>query len=235
MKKEDLRQLLIQDELEQAVAQVLEYADRQGLPDLRSAAIIISGRLEEWKKGRLQGDLSSERLTELRNGIRPALLELVESLPDAAAPAARAAHAMGMLETRFKSVVFWAMTLGNIAAFICLFVLGSGSGTFTPAETLTTCSLLLSPLAAYFSVMFSESVARRGGELLSAAEANRRVDRRFQIVSITLLLAYFFLVCFLMLYRSQISFSEFTGWLAALEGGLGIFVAQVVHALFKKG
>ena len=233
IKKEDLRDLLVRDELEQAAAQLLAYADHTGRPDLRSETVIVSGRLEEWKKGRVRGDVSADRLTEVRNGIRAALLELVESLPETATAGKTAVRAAGMTETRFKAIIFWMMSLGNVAAFVCLFVLGSGSGTFTPAETLTTCALLLSPLATYFSVMFSEIVERRSGEPLPGAEANKRVGLRFQIVSLAVLTAYFFLVCFLMLYRSQVDFSEFTGWLAVLEGGLGIFVAQVVHALFK--
>lgn len=233
MTNEEVRALLVRDDLEQAAAQLLTYADQAGLPDLRSDAVIVSGRLEEWKKSRVRGDLSSERLTELRNSIRSALLELIDALPEAGAHQPKPGPLTGMPEARFKTIVFWMMLLGNVAAFVCLFVLGSGSGAFTPAETTTTCALLFSPLAAYFSVMFSEVISRRSGEPLSGAEANKRVGRRFQVVSLLVLCAYFFLVCFLMLYRSQVDFSEFTKWLAVLEGGLGIFVAQVVHALFK--
>ncbi len=233
--KETLRDLIGRDELEETTSQLLAVADRAGLPDLRSEVIIISGRLEEWKKGRLRGDQSDERLTELRNGIRSALLTLAESLPETMAADTKALRLAGMPETRFKAIIFWMMLAGNAAAFVCLFVLGSGSGAFTPSETATTCALLLSPLAAYFSVMFSEVIERRSGEPLSGAVANKRVNSRFQIVSLLVLSAYFFLVCFLMLYRSQVDFSEFTKWLAVLEGGLGIFVAQVVHALFKTG
>lgn len=231
--KENFRDLIRRDELEQTAAQLLAFADSAGLPDLRSETIILSGRLEEWKKSRLRGDQSDERLTELRNAVRSALLELVESLPDIKAPGKKVQSPKGMPETRFKTIIFWMMLAGNTAAFACLFVLGSGSGTFTPSETATTCALLLSPLAAYFSVMFSEVISRRSGEPLPGAITNKRVNLRFQIVSLLILSAYFFLVCFLMLYRSQVDFSEFTKWLAVLEGGLGIFVAQVVHALFK--
>jgi Effector-associated domain 11 len=234
MNKDLLLQLLAQDDLEQALSALLADADQSGQPTLRTALVHLSGQLEDWKKARLRNDLPDTRMTEMRNGIRGSLLELVESLPEETAPSKAPARPKGMLESRFKNIVFWAMLAGNAAAFLVLFVLGEGSGTFTPSETMTTCSLLLSPLAAYFSVMFSEVVAQRSGEVLSEAEKNRRIGSRFQRVSLVVLAAYFFLVCYLMLYRSQISFSEFTGWLAALEGGLGVFVAQVVHALFRK-
>lgn len=234
MKKTLLLQLLAQDELDQTIAALLEYADTAGLPALRGTAVHIAGQLEDWKKARLHNDLPAERMTELRNGVRTALVELVGSLPEDTAPPKTPARPAGMLESRFKTLVFWTMLASNVVVFLFLFVLGEGSGTFTPSETMTTCSLLLSPLAAYFSVMFGEVVARRNGEPLSAAEMNRRVGSRFQWVSFIVMAAYFMLVCFLLVYRSQVSFSEFTGWLAALEGGLGIFVAQVIHALFKK-
>ena len=234
MDKKILLNLLVNDELEQSAALLLEYAEQSGYPELHRAAVQISGRLEDWRKAGVRNDLPPERITEMRNGIRTSLLEQVEQLPDAAPVAKAPARPRGMLESRFKNIIFWFMLLGNLAAFIVLFVLGAGSGTFTPSETMTTCTLILSPLAAYFSVMFSEVLSRRHGEPPPAAELNRRVGSRFQWVSLGILTAYFFLICFLMLYRSQIDFSDFTGWLAALEGGLGIFVAQVVHTLFKK-
>ncbi len=234
MKKALLFQLLAQDDLPEVLAELLAYADAAGQPALRGAAVHISGQLEDWKKARLRNDVSDERMTEMRNGIRASLLELLESLPEDSGAQKAPARPKGMLESRFKNIVFWFMLAGNAAAFLVLFVLGHGSGTLTPSETMTTCTLLLGPLAAYFSVMFSEVVSRRGDEPVSAAEKNQRVSSKFQWVSMTVLVAYFILVCFLMLYRSQIYFSEFTGWLAALEGGLGVFVAQVVHALFKK-
>ena len=90
MDKKILLNLLTNDELEQSAAQLLEYAEQSGYPELHRAAVQISGRLEDWRKAGVRNDLPPERITEMRNGIRASLLELVARRQSARPPARHA-------------------------------------------------------------------------------------------------------------------------------------------------
>ncbi len=233
MGKSELRSLIAEDELEAAVANILTETDRPGLEDRRSEAIIISGRLEEWKREKRLGGTSNDDLALTRNRLRATVLELVENGPDSSPEGTKTAvpKPVGMAESRFKWLVFLLMLAGNVAALTLLLVFGGIAGGFTPPEVSTTVTMLLSVMAAYFSVMLGEFIATRG-QLRKGPET--RVNRRFVQLSIAILMAYFIIVCTLIHRRPLMEFNGFISWLTVLESGFGIYVGQVIASLFKK-
>ena len=233
MEKTFLNDLLADDDLENAVAALRQLADRTGDSGLQSEMLIQSGRLEDWKKRSQRGDTSPAVLTEMRNGIRSTLVDLVENLAEMppVSPENQSKQPPGMTESRFKLLLFGMMVLGNVAAFGCLFILGESAGGFTPGEAATTATMLLSVFAAYFSVMLGEFIAQRN-DLKTAVE--KRVNRRFQWISMGIVVSYFIAVCSLINGRANGEFDPFIKWLAVLESGFGIFVGQVIYGLFKK-
>jgi cation transport ATPase len=230
MKKSDLQALIAADELEAVAEALLNWAKQSAAAGLYSNALIEAGRLESLKKSRIRGNEEEKDLTRQRNDIRVALVEMIEKLPETPAATARL-QAQGMTESRFKILVFGLMIMGNALAFVCLFVLGEGAGGFTPPEASTTATMLISVFAAYFSVMLGEFIARRNA---AKAVVEERVSRRFLWVSMGVLAAYFLSVCWLILRRPLMEFQSFISWLTMLESGLGLFVGQIVHSLFKK-
>lgn len=230
MTKKDILDLIATDELEQVAAMMLDWARQADAADLHGDALIQAGRLEALKKARLQGNMSEERRGVERNDIRVALVEMLERLPDTPAAAARMQPG-GMNESAFKMLVFGSMVVGNLIAFVCLFVLGEGAGGFSPPEAATTATMLISVFSAYFSVMLSEFIARRNA---TKPLVQPRVSRRFLSISVGLLLCYFVGVSWLILRRPLMEFTTFMYWLTAFESALGLFVGQIVHNLFRR-
>lgn len=221
--------MLADDLLEETIAQILAETERPGLEEWRSEAIILSGRLEEWKREKRLGGTPPDQLTTTRNGLRATFLELVENLPDS--PPAPGQKPGGMAESRFKWLVFLLMLAGNGAALTCLYVFGDIAGGFSKPEVATTVTMLLSVMTAYFSVMLGEFFANKNQFKKGAGP---RVNARFLQISILILLAYFVVVCFLILRRPMMEFNGFINWLTVLESGFGIYVGKVISVLFRK-
>lgn len=230
MKKDDLLLLMATDELEKTANALLDWAKIAAAAELYSDALIEAGRLAALQKSRIRGNVDEQDLTTQRNDVRVVLLEIIQQLPETPTETAQL-QPRGMTETRFKLLVFVVMILGNIAAFICLFVLGEGAGGFSPPEASTTAAMLLSVCTAYFSVMLGEFIAQRN-EAKKLLE--KRVSRGFLGISLALLTFYFIVVCWLINRRPLMEFQTFINWLTVFESGLGLFVGQIIHSLFKK-
>jgi len=231
MTKPILRQHIANDDLEQVVKDLLAYAEQHQLPELRSDALIQSGRLEECKKLARRGGTSQEVTVQTRNAIRADLLEIVENLPDTPPLPGKPPKQPGMSERQFKLLVFVLMALGK--AFIILFMLFQWeTGGFSPDEAFSAISLLLPVFTAYLSVMLGEYVARRDDV---APGAGKRISRTFQWIAFVALPLYFLLLYSLVAARARgsLEFKAFTVWLTLVESGFGVYVGQIVYALFK--
>jgi len=241
--KKVLQAQLAADELEQCLAQLQSFADTASLPDVAREALLLAARLEDLRRDSRAGDTPPDTLNQVRNGIRRALLDLIEGMPEAGDKAASPARA-GMSERRFKMLIFSLMAVGKLCT-VAYIVLHIDTGGFTQQQGLSVIALLLPAFTAYVGVMLAEVIQRRNE--VSAAKPGaselRPVSRAIRVATFTILPLYFLLLWTLISRYTagywekdgESDFGALTTWLAILESGFGVYVGQIVYGLFKGG
>jgi len=242
MNQPTLRALLAADELDLIAAHLLALAERIGDGPLLQESTLLTARLEALRRSALAGDTDPDTLTQTRNGIRRALLDLVEALPAELPPAAKKPSKPRhvITEARFKILIFSMIAIGKIsvAAWVALHM---DTGGFTREQGLAVLALLLPTFTAYVGAMLGELMSRRHEALPNAADRLpvRRSVRNIAFIALPL----YFLLLISLIGRytaghweknGESDFAALTAWLAIVEGSFGVYVGQVVQGVFGR-
>ena len=122
MNKSELTNLLANDDLDAAIQGLAGYARKYANPELYSEALIISGRLEEYKKQTRIGAAAYDTLLQHRAGVRAALMDLIKGLPETPNITLPSGKLPGLSEDKFKSSLFWLILSGNIVILFWLWL-----------------------------------------------------------------------------------------------------------------
>ena len=240
--KKALRALLAADELDLVASHLHTLAERTGDGPLAQESTLLTARLEALRQSALAGDTDSDALTQTRNGIRRALLNLVEALPDVLPPSVKAARKSRpiLTEGRFKILIFTMIALGKVivAAWVAIHI---DTGGFTREQGLSVLALLLPAFTAYVGAMLGDLMARRHDALPNAAD---QLPVRRSVRTITFIaLPFYFLLLISLIGRytaghweknGESDFGALTAWLAIVEGSFGVYVGQIVQGVFGK-
>lgn len=237
MNKDQLRAILANDELDQVIQGLVQFAGLYAMPDVRSEALIQSGRLEEYKKQFRIGATAYESLAQSRAAVRSALLEVIEILPDNPVRPNASGRVGGVSERRFKNSLFGLVLIGQVLILLWLWF-QMDTGGFSPKEVAATLTLLLSVFAAYLMPMYNNLLKNRYINPLEAETPVRRLDWPLPLLTYLVILpAYFGLMFYFIHLRGsgKWGFDDFTTGLTLLTTGLGAYVATMINTMFIKG
>lgn len=235
MTKEQLRAAIGNDDLDQVIRGLLMLADRHSSAELRSDALIQSGRLEEYKKHLRIGDQGAETLSQSRAGVRKALLDLVENLPEKPLQPNPKAPLPGVSEKKFKSALFWVILLGNALILLWVFFQFQTGG-FTQKECAATITLLVGIFGAYLVPMYDEFIEKRHIDPFLPREGDKRVTGMLPMLVFGLILPVYIGLMFYFIHlrgAGALGFDDFTTGFTLLSSGLGVYIVRLVNKLFK--
>lgn len=228
--------LIGNDDLDQVIQGLLRFAGQFGMPEVRSDALIQSGRLEEYKKQLRIGAVAYEELAQNRSAVRSALLDIVNALPDHPIAPDVKGRLPGMSEKKFTSSLFWLVLLGQLLVLLWLwFQLDTGG--FSPKEVAATLTLLLAVFAAYLMPMYQDMLKNRYINPFEPPTLTKRISWALPVLTwFVILPAYFGLLFYFIHLRGsgKWGFDDFTTSLTLISTGLGAYVAALISTVFKK-
>lgn len=246
MKKSDVLALIAADDMRPALEIVQESATLLEKPDLGQDMVLLCSQWENLEKEEQSGTISWDTLLQNRNRVKRSLLSLLEGLPeqlpvtrDVAGHARPMAAQTGVPESRFKKQVFFFMLAAK--CWIVYWILfHKGSGGFTSGEAMATISLLLPAFTAYTTVMLGDFIKNRHKPAIPAAFAPR-VSRTLSMITWMVFPIYVLILHWIvgkkaagtLADNAQANYESMTGWLAVAESAFGVYVGQIVHAVFK--
>lgn len=246
MKKADLLALIATDDIRPALDVTRESAKLLENKDLQQDLILLSSQWEHLEKEEQSGAISWDTLLQNRNRLKRSLLELLEPLPeqlpvtrDALGSAKPMAKPKGVPESRFKKQVFFFMLAAK--CWIIYWVwFHQGTGGFTSEEAKATILVLLPAFTAYTTVMLGDFIRNRHKPVLPPAFA-LRVSPTLRLITWIVFPIYVLALHWVIGEKAagmladdpKINFESMIAWLAIAESAFGIYLGQIIHALFK--
>lgn len=231
--KHHLQHLLAADEPEETVRYLLATTKTEELEHLRQDVLLQSAQLGQWRKLRHANTESFDELVRIRNKASLALLDLVDELPEELPVPELPAEEQpqGVSENRLKDRLFWLLLIAKLVVVVFTFTLWE-SGSFTNEQFMATVGLLVPVFVTYLALIFKDKVDRRH----AITHPDKHVTKGFERTTYLLVFVYAIALLFVINLRGPgvISFNQMNGLLALVESGLGVYVGQVVFALFKR-
>ncbi|MEO6038217.1 MAG: hypothetical protein ABIQ93_07390 [Saprospiraceae bacterium] len=247
MNKTDLLALIAADEMRPALEVTRESATLLEKPELQQDLVLLTSQWENLEKEEQSGTISWDTLLQNRNRVKRSLLTLLADLP-AQLPVTRnlsgqtkpLAVKPGVPESRFQKQVFFFMLTAK-CWIIGWILLHKSTGGFSSGEAMATISLLLPAFTAYTTVMLGNFIKNRNKPNLPAAFAPR-VSSTLPLITWIVFPIYVLALHWIIGAKAagtladnpQANYESMTGWLAVVESAFGIYVGQIIHAVFGR-
>lgn len=238
-----IKRLLAENELDQAMEQLLSCTEQQGLGDLHNQLIVQSGKLQQYKKERNLGSLDYASLTRTRVNLCLALLELADQLP-IPNEQEKAKKLPGISERRFKRHILSLLLIGKVILFLYIFTIWQ-SGGLTFEGFLGTMGIVFPVFATYLSMVYQNVLSHRHQHQVAD---QLRINRAVQYSAYFFFLTYYVAI-FVVLYLNTIgeipdpgrdednaipSYKNLFAMLALVESFIGVYIGKLIFSLFKK-
>ncbi|MCG8331615.1 MAG: hypothetical protein MI974_28255 [Chitinophagales bacterium] len=241
----EIKQLIAENNLKQAIIQLHSLTEQLGLADLNNQIVIQSSRLQQYEKEKNLGSTDYSDLARTRVNISLALLNLVDqiqkhtvdnSIPHKKLP--------GISERKFKKQIMWLLIAGKLSIFLFIFTIWQ-SGGLTFDGFLGTMGIVFPVFATYLSLSYQEILKNRHQHI---SNDKLRVNRSVQVSSF-LFFGVYYLGIFLVLYLNTIgaipdpgkqnmqgipSYKNLFAMLALVESFVGVYIGKIVFTLFKE-
>ncbi|MEI6412347.1 MAG: hypothetical protein WCR52_23350, partial [Bacteroidota bacterium] len=247
MKKSDLLALIAADEMRPALEVTQECAVLLERGNLQQDIVLLRSQWEGLEKEMQNGTIAWDSLLQGRNRIKHALLELLHELPeqlpvtrDVSGRARALAPKPGVEEGRFKRQVFKFMLLSKCWIIYWIW-LHKSTGGFSSGEATATMSLLLPAFTAYTTVMLSDLIKNRNKPLIPEVFLPR-VSSTLYWATWLVMGIYVFAIhsligekaAGLLADNPKANYDSLTAWLGIVESAFGIYVWQIIAAVFKR-
>lgn len=226
--KKELRDLVADGQLTDAVADAVEYAEAAADTDTLNGLLTLQSDLAKHRDFWNTGQISFEEFARAQSRITSALVGRIDELPEA--PTRKAAYER-IREDKFKWLVFYLFLLVKLLVLGWAVFMWQMKG-FQNAEAFSLFNALLPGMIINVSIMF-RSLFRTSIE----SDAQRRfVSTRFRTLVWLAFMAYFVVQAFLIVQKvkGHLSFELASLAFAAVETALGQFMSEIVEGIFKK-
>jgi len=228
--KPAIRRAIADGQLLQAAQLALAYAEQSTIPEAVDGLAALTARINLHEKGYEAGNLDFAAYSAEQAAIIENLLNWTGRLPDQAGGGRRGRKPLRL--SAFKMRVFVALCVTKLIVLVYLFYQYQTGG-YSMTELQSTAALLAPALAAYLSVILADYIRQSSGKRAPTTEYVAG-----PLVTISWFLFPVYAIALLLLIRAKpagvISFGAMSLWLGLVESGLGGYIGQIVHALFKK-
>lgn len=226
--KKELRDLLADGQLGDAVSGALEYAEAAGDADTLNGLIALQSDFSKHRDGWHSGQISFEEFARAQARITSALLGRIHELPDAPTPAAAR---LRIREDRFKWRFFYLFLIFKLLVFFWVVFNWRTKG-FEIAQAFVLFNALLPGMVISTALMF-RSLFRAS---LESDAPRRYVARRFSTFTWVMFGAYLLVQCFLVVQKvnGNLSFEVTSVAFISVESALSLFMGEIVEGVFKK-
>lgn len=226
--KKELRDLVADGQLGDAVAGAVEYAEAAADTDTLNGLVMLQSDLSKHRDFWNTGQISFEEFARAQARITSALVGRIDELPDA--PTRKAAVGR-MREDGFKWLVFYLFLIVKLLVLGWAVFMWQTKG-FQNAEAFSLFNALLPGMIINASIMF-RSLFRAS---IDNAAPRRYVATHFRTLVWLAFAAYFLLQAFLIVQKvkGHLSFELASLAFAAVETALGQFMSEIVEGVFKK-
>jgi hypothetical protein len=233
--KQSLRKLIAENDLAHFFPLFLTYTETAGLDELYNKVLLQQARNQQLSNDQVSGVVDYDDLARNRIAITQALLNLVDQLSAPEAPGAdrKTTKTKGVKEQVLKRQIFFALMVVKVYLLGYVLMLWQ-AGTFPLMEFLTLVGIIVPLFATYLTVIFRDIAQHR---YVDSPLENRLVRRSFQWSALLILVLYVIaLQTVIDLYGQGDlqEFSQLTASITAVEGGLGVYLGQMIFSLFKK-
>lgn len=240
---EDLKKLIADNQLEEAVEQLMAYTESKGMGPLHDQAVVQSGKLKQYQEDKNLGTVDYSGLTRTRAMLSLALLDLVSQIPEDK-EGEKPKRLPGISEQRLKRQVLFLLAVGKVLLFLYIFTLWQ-SGGLTFEGFLGTMGIVFPVFATYLSMAYQDMLLNRHHY---KASNKLRVSRAVQW-SAFFFFGLYYVAIFLVLYLNTIgaipdpgkqaeagipSYKNLFAMLALVESFIGVYIGKLIFSLFKK-
>jgi hypothetical protein len=234
--KQTLRMLIAQNDLAALFPLFLTHTQTAGLEALNNRVLLQQARFGQLNADQNTGIIDYDDIARNRIAITQALLNLVDQLPSAGTldkQLGKKSKPRGIKESVLKRQIF--ISLVAVKVYIVGYILTLWqAGTFPLMEFLTLTGIVTTLFATYLTVIFRDIAQHR---YVDSPLDNRLVRRSFQWSAFLLLGLYVIVLQIVIdLYgRGDLTeFSQLSATITGVEGGLGVYLGQLIFSLFKK-
>lgn len=225
--KKEIRDLIGEGELLEAVASAITYAEAAGEKSIADGLLTLQGDLKRQNEVWQTGQLTFEEFNRTQARVTASLLKWVNALPAAPNPVAAKKK---VLESNFQWLVFWLFIASKLIVLCWIFWVWWGFTGLKVEEMVTTLGAVLPNLTLYGPTMF-RSMLRSN---MHDDAPYRFVPKRFRQVTWIVFVAY---VCTLILLSilkmwGEFPFETMILFAVGVETGLGAFLKDLTEEVF---
>lgn len=234
LNKKQLRQLLVQDELDQLSQELLKSTEASQQAALYNAALLQANRWEQYEKDRNSGAHSYEQLRQFRTQIGVALLEIVNDLPNeipmetGSGGSKKAISPTGVKLHSLKMQVIGLLFFSKIA--ICFYLLTHWeAGGFTKEQFIGTLTFLVSIFSTHLALAIKDVMDAKDKKQLPDALIPRK-SRNFQRFVYGTIIGYVLVMVFIIGLKppGTLDYTGMSMLLTLAESSFGVYLATVV-------
>ena len=230
-----ITKLIAEDRLDLALRTFLEKTDDEALLNLHNKGVILFAQFNKQKKDDSLGLIDYQDIVKTKSQINLALLDLIQLIPKEEKGGRRKKKNPGIRESKLKRNVRWIMVFSKILVLSYLIFLWDVGG-FTNDQAIGTATLLIPLFTTYTVLMVRESIRNRYVHIKSNF-TEMLLTHRFKRSTYMWLFAYTASLFLVLFFKSKgnLSYDQMSSVLTLVEIGIGVYVGEVVFALFKNG
>ncbi|MCG8327671.1 MAG: hypothetical protein MI974_08300 [Chitinophagales bacterium] len=231
--KNHIRQLIANNQTEEALQALLNATEGEALLNFHNEGVVLAARFNQYEEDRRLGIADYDDLARTQIKINLALLDLAGKLPSAET-VQQSKKKPGIRESKLKRYVLRFMVASKVLILGFLFILWDAGG-FTDDQFIGTATLLV-PLFTAYTVLMVRDTAKYRYVGIAPETAEMLVTHRFKWMAYFTLLGYTLAIALVLYLKPPgiLDYKQMSGMLTLVETGIGVYVGEIVFALFKK-
>lgn len=231
--KSRIRQLVADNRTEEALKALLDATEAEALLNYHNEGLALTARYNHYQDDRRLGTADYDDLARAKIKINLALLDLASKLPTEEM-LQKVQKKPGIRESTLKRCVVRIMVASKVVILGFLFILWDAGG-FTDDQFIGTATLLV-PLFTAYTVLMVRDATKYRYVGINPQEVEMLVTHRFKWMAYFTLLGYTLAIAFVLYLKPPgiLDYKQMSGMLTLVETGIGVYVGEIVFALFKK-
>lgn len=232
--KKDVREWIADNQTEKALEVLLKATEPEALLNFHNQGVTLAARHRQYREDRRLGITDYDDLVRTKIKIDLALLDLIDKLPDEEEQRQLSRKKVGIRESTLKRHILRIMVASKVFILGFLFILWDAGG-FTDDQFIGTATLLV-PLFTAYTVLMVRDFTKSRYVGLKPEQTELLVTNRFRWMAYFTLIGYTFAIALVLYLKppGTLDYKQMSGMLTLVETGIGVYVGEIVFALFNK-